>query len=55
LTLGIGLHGESGENLIIDWQTVGSYLVGALVVWALDDSVLGQFLAALQTERVTTR
>jgi len=50
--VGGGGHRQSGQNLVVDGQGVWLALMGALVVGALDHSVLGKLAHALGAERV---
>ena len=51
-SVGGGGHRQSGQNLVVDGQAVWLALMGALVVGALDHSVLGKLAHALGAERV---
>jgi len=54
LRLLVGLHRESCQHLVVDWQVVRLNLVGRLVVRAQDYTVLRKFPATLEAEGVAT-
>lgn len=50
-----GGHREPSEDLVVDWQVVRVDVVRALVIRALDRTVLGEFANTFTAERVSTR
>ena len=51
--IGRGCHGQAGKHLVVDGQIVRIYLMSALVIGTLDNSVLGKLTDTFTAERVT--
>ena len=52
--VGCRCHWQSCQNLIVHWQVVRCNLMSALIIWALNYTVLGKFVDTLRAEGVTT-